>query len=39
VMMLGTDTVTLQAPSKPGLFVRNDGANTAVSTTAWVQGS
>jgi hypothetical protein len=39
VMMLGTDTVTLQAPSKPGLFVRNDDANTTVSTTASVQGS
>ncbi|KXG36411.1 cysteine-rich receptor-like protein kinase 6 [Sorghum bicolor] len=31
VMMLGTDTVTLQAPSKPGFFARKSGTNTTVS--------
>ncbi|CAD6342570.1 unnamed protein product [Miscanthus lutarioriparius] len=34
VMMLGSDTVTLQAPSKPGFFARNNNANTAVSTVS-----
>ncbi|XP_066392688.1 cysteine-rich receptor-like protein kinase 6 [Miscanthus floridulus] len=34
VMMLGSDTVTLQAPSKPGFFARNNSANTAVSTVS-----
>jgi len=32
VMMLGSDTVTLQVPSKPGFFARNNSANTAAST-------
>jgi hypothetical protein len=32
VMMLGSDTVTLQPPSKPGFFVRKSGTNTTVST-------
>ena len=30
VMMLGTDTVTLQAPSKPGFFARK--SDTTIST-------
>uniref|UniRef100_A0A0A9BPJ2 Protein kinase domain-containing protein n=1 Tax=Arundo donax TaxID=35708 RepID=A0A0A9BPJ2_ARUDO len=34
VMMLGTDTVTLQAPSKPGFFATKSGADTAVSTAS-----
>ena len=34
VMMLGSDTVTLQAPSKPEFFARNNNANTAVSTVS-----
>ena len=34
VTMLGTDTVTLQAPSKPGFFVRNNSANAAASTVS-----
>ncbi|XP_062187739.1 cysteine-rich receptor-like protein kinase 6 isoform X3 [Phragmites australis] len=37
VMMLGTDTVTLQAPSKPSFFTMNSSANTTVSTAS-VQG-
>jgi len=28
VMMLGSDTVTLQAPSKPGFFAGKSGTNT-----------
>ncbi|CAD6217794.1 unnamed protein product [Miscanthus lutarioriparius] len=31
VMMLGTNTVTLQAPSKPGFFAGKSGTNTTVS--------
>ncbi|XP_062190112.1 cysteine-rich receptor-like protein kinase 6 [Phragmites australis] len=34
VMMLGTDTVTLQAPSKPAFFARNGAVNTAASTVS-----
>ncbi|KAL6890285.1 hypothetical protein ACP4OV_009048 [Aristida adscensionis] len=34
VMMLSTDTITLQAPSKPTFFVGNSGANTIVSTAS-----
>ncbi|CAN6275860.1 unnamed protein product [Urochloa humidicola] len=37
VMMLGTDTISLQAPSKPGFFATNNSQNTAVPTTS-VQG-
>jgi hypothetical protein len=37
VMMLGTDTVSLQAPSKPGFFAGNSSQNTAVPTTSLVQ--
>ncbi|XP_062190053.1 cysteine-rich receptor-like protein kinase 6 [Phragmites australis] len=37
LMMLGSDTITLQAPSKPAFFARNSGANTDVSTES-VQG-
>ncbi|TVU38676.1 hypothetical protein EJB05_12060, partial [Eragrostis curvula] len=29
VMMLGTDTISLQAPSKPGFFARDNSQNTA----------
>ncbi|CAN6226021.1 unnamed protein product [Urochloa humidicola] len=32
VMMLGSDTITLEAPSKPVLFARNSAGKTAVST-------
>ncbi|OEL30999.1 Cysteine-rich receptor-like protein kinase 25 [Dichanthelium oligosanthes] len=32
VMMLGTDTVTLQAPSKPAFFARKSGMNMTGST-------
>ncbi|KAL6657917.1 hypothetical protein ACP70R_005697 [Stipagrostis hirtigluma subsp. patula] len=38
VMMLGTDTVTLHAPSKPAFLARNSGDNTTVSTAPTVQG-
>ncbi|GJN32604.1 hypothetical protein PR202_gb21119 [Eleusine coracana subsp. coracana] len=38
VMMLSNDTVTRHAPSKPGFFARNNGANTTGSTAASVQG-
>ncbi|KAL6890185.1 hypothetical protein ACP4OV_008948 [Aristida adscensionis] len=40
VMMLGTDTVVLQAPSRPALFARsnNGGASTTGSTAVSVQG-
>ena len=31
VMMLGSDTVTLQAPSEPGFFAGKSGTNTTVS--------
>jgi len=34
VMMLGSDTVTLQAPSKPGFFARSNSANAAPSTVS-----
>ncbi|GJN32588.1 hypothetical protein PR202_gb21102 [Eleusine coracana subsp. coracana] len=34
VMMLGTDTITLHAPSKPGVFARNNGADMTVSTVS-----
>ncbi|CAN6206026.1 unnamed protein product [Urochloa humidicola] len=34
VTMLGSDTVTLQAPSKPALISRNADGNTALSTFA-----
>ncbi|RLM85296.1 hypothetical protein C2845_PM04G27450 [Panicum miliaceum] len=34
VMMLGSDTVTLQAPSKPGFFARSNSANAAASTVS-----
>ncbi|OEL30997.1 Cysteine-rich receptor-like protein kinase 19 [Dichanthelium oligosanthes] len=34
VMMLGSDTVTLQAPSKPALFARNTAGNTTLSTVS-----
>ncbi|CAL5083322.1 unnamed protein product [Urochloa decumbens] len=34
VMMLGSDTISLQAPSKPGFFARNNSANAAVSTVS-----
>ncbi|CAN6211874.1 unnamed protein product [Urochloa humidicola] len=34
VMMLGSDTITLQAPSKPGFFARNNSANAAASTVS-----
>ncbi|CAN6211869.1 unnamed protein product [Urochloa humidicola] len=37
VMMLGTDTVTLQAPSKPAFFARKNGPRTTVSTDASFQ--
>jgi len=36
VMMLGTDTVTLEAPSKPAFFARKSGINTTMSTDASV---
>ncbi|KAL6890188.1 hypothetical protein ACP4OV_008951 [Aristida adscensionis] len=39
VMMLGTDTATLQAPSRPALFARpNNGVGTTVSTAVTVHG-
>lgn len=31
VMMLGSDTVALQAPSKPAFYARNGGANSGVA--------
>jgi hypothetical protein len=34
VMMLGSDTITLQAPSRPGFFVRSNSANAAASTVS-----
>uniref|UniRef100_A0A0A9C8Q8 Protein kinase domain-containing protein n=1 Tax=Arundo donax TaxID=35708 RepID=A0A0A9C8Q8_ARUDO len=34
VMMLGTDTITLQAPTKPVFFARSRGANTDVPTVS-----
>ena len=34
VMMLSSDTVTLQRPSKPGFFARNNSAKTAASTVS-----
>ncbi|GJN11509.1 hypothetical protein PR202_ga29707 [Eleusine coracana subsp. coracana] len=34
VMMLGTDTITLHAPSKPGVFARNNGTDMTVSTVS-----
>ncbi|WVZ66198.1 hypothetical protein U9M48_015456 [Paspalum notatum var. saurae] len=34
VMMLSSDTVALQPPSKPGLFAANNSANTASSTVS-----
>ncbi|CAN6248859.1 unnamed protein product [Urochloa humidicola] len=34
VMMLGTDTISLQAPSKPGFFATDNSQNTAVPTTS-----
>ncbi|XP_062190683.1 cysteine-rich receptor-like protein kinase 6 [Phragmites australis] len=37
VMMLGSDTITLQAPSKPAFFARNGAGNAALSTAS-VQG-
>ncbi|XP_062190780.1 cysteine-rich receptor-like protein kinase 6 isoform X2 [Phragmites australis] len=37
VMMLGSDTITLQAPSKPAFFARNGADNMALSTSS-VQG-
>ena len=37
VVMLGSNTVTLQAPSKPAFCARNN-SNTAVSSTAPLQG-
>ncbi|CAL5031747.1 unnamed protein product [Urochloa decumbens] len=37
VMMLGTDTISLQAPSKPGFFATDNSQNTEVTTTAAVQ--
>ncbi|CAN6168296.1 unnamed protein product [Urochloa humidicola] len=33
VMMLGSDTITLHAPSKPAFFARNNSANAAASLT------
>ncbi|TVU38862.1 hypothetical protein EJB05_12257, partial [Eragrostis curvula] len=38
VIMLGTDTISLQAPSKPGFFARNNSKNTAVQMTS-VEGT
>jgi hypothetical protein len=38
VMMLSSDTVALQAPSKPAVFTRKNGANMSTSTEATVQG-
>jgi hypothetical protein len=37
VTMLGTDTISLQAPSKPGFFARDNSQNSAVPSTS-VQG-
>jgi len=34
VMMLGSDTVTLQAPSKPGFFARSNSTKAAASTVS-----
>jgi hypothetical protein len=34
LMMLGSDIITLQAPSKPMLFARNTAGNTTLSTVS-----
>nr|CAB3458203.1 unnamed protein product [Digitaria exilis] len=38
VMMLGRDTVTLQAPSKPGLFARQNSTDDTAASTASLTG-
>ncbi|KAF8669166.1 hypothetical protein HU200_051493 [Digitaria exilis] len=38
VMMLGSDTVTLQAPSKPGFFARKNSADDTAASTVSLTG-